>query len=89
MLVEWTYIYKRRSWSIEKVYSFLPEKTWENFQKFHSDRGMTCPPKDSFKKLVQPPPPPAESPKVSTSKRKATPKKKETQSDTKRKTKSK
>jgi len=89
MLVEWTYVYKRRSWSIETVYDSLHEKSWEHFQKFHAVRGMTCPPKDSFIKLVKPPKPPAENPKVSPLKRKVAQKKKETQSDTKRKTKSK
>ena len=53
MLVSWEYVYKRRRWSLESVFSGLENKTWEEFENFHKLRGITCPPKSSFDALVK------------------------------------
>jgi len=52
MLVNWKYIYKRRDWSIQLILNTLTEQTWENFQEFHSSRGIETPPKSEFTKIL-------------------------------------
>ena len=60
-MVDWKYVYKRRSWSVLIVAKGLPELTFEAFKEFHSQRGITCPPKSDFdeatKSLVTTPDP--------------------------------
>ena len=48
MSVDWKYIYKRRGWSMQHIFNSLDEKTWENFESFHSSRGIQVPPKSDF-----------------------------------------
>ena len=47
-MIDWKYVYKRRSWSVLIVAKGLPELTFEAFKDFHSQRGITCPPKSDF-----------------------------------------
>jgi hypothetical protein len=59
MSVDWNYVYKRRSWSVSVILKGLTEKTWEAFEKFHSDRGISCPPKSLFDDALELEKPPA------------------------------
>ncbi len=64
MSVDWKYVYKRRSWSVSVVLKGLVEKTWEAFETFHSDRGISCPPKELFDKALAEQAPPQPEPAV-------------------------
>ena len=48
MLVDWKYAYKRRQWSVDLIINGLSEKTWKEFQNFHKQKGIVCPPKHLF-----------------------------------------
>ena len=52
MSLDWKYIYKRRGWTTQVVFNTLDQKTWEAFDLFHTSRGITCPPKSEFDKLL-------------------------------------
>jgi len=52
MSVNWEYIYKRRGWTTQIVFNTLDQKTWEAFNSFHVSRGIACPPKNEFNKLL-------------------------------------
>lgn len=52
MLIDWKYVYKRRGWSVELIVNGLSEKKWEAFQKFHTSRGIVCPPKALFDEVI-------------------------------------
>jgi len=60
-MIDWKYVYKRRSWTVLIVVKGLPELTFEAFKDFHTQRGITCPPESDFdeaaKSLVPPPDP--------------------------------
>jgi hypothetical protein len=47
-MVDWKYIYKRRNWTVLIILKSLKDRSWESFNKFHSDRQITCPHKDDF-----------------------------------------
>ena len=53
-MTDWKYTYKRRGWNLQAVYNGLQERTWECFQKWHSDRGISCPDKALFDELNKP-----------------------------------
>lgn len=55
-MTDWKYTYKRRGWNLQAVYNGLQEKTWECFQKWHSDHGMSCPDKALFDEVNKPAP---------------------------------
>ena len=52
MLVDWKYVYKRRSWSSTLIVNSLKEKTWENFKNYFKEKQIECPPKEEFDKAM-------------------------------------
>lgn len=52
MSLDWKYVYKRRGWTAQVVFNTLDQKTWEAFNLFHTSRGIACPPKNEFDKLL-------------------------------------
>ena len=52
MLVDWKYVYKRRSWSSTLIVNSLKDKTWENFEIYFKEKQIECPPKEEFEKAM-------------------------------------
>jgi len=53
MLIDWKYTYKRRKWSVSIIIGMLQEKTWDAFQEFHSDRGISSPSESEFNSVLK------------------------------------
>jgi hypothetical protein len=48
MLVDWKYVYKRRSWTSASILNSLDDKSWESFKGYFNERKIVCPPKKEF-----------------------------------------
>jgi hypothetical protein len=48
MLVDWKYVYKRRSWTSTLILNSLDDKSWKSFKDYFNERKIVCPPKEEF-----------------------------------------